>query len=735
MNRMWKEYSVGFIRKNRASSLSIMIAAFISALFLSLLCSLFFNLWNYEIKTTIHEEGNWQGRISGTFDEDTITSIKNFENVKTAKINKELSNEQSVVIDICFQNMRMIYQDMPLIAEQLEIDASAISYHETLLSNYFIHDPQNASPPLLLTFYTAILLIVSFSLILIIHNAFAVSMNARIHQFGIFSSIGATPGQIRLCLLQEAAVLCIVPILIGSIAGIVLSFGSIQLANMLASGVVGRQEAHFTYHPAVFLITILAAVVTVLISAWLPARKLSKRTPLEAIKNTDEFFLKRRRKSHILSLLFGIEGELAGNALKAQKKAMRTSTLSLTLSFMGFTLMLCFLTLSKISTNHTYFERYQNAWDVMITLKDCDIRDFKQTKDLSQEKEINFVVYQKANAICCIPKASMSEDVLRRGGLEALAGNDIRAKGENYLIEAPIIIMDDDGFKDYCQQIGVPADIAGSIVLNRIWDNKNSNFRYKEYIPFLSEEQDTIMIQNAEQTEKSFELPVLTYAKEPPVLREEYDNYALIQVIPLSLWEQMSGVIQDTETDTYIRVLAKDEATLSELNTVETDLSKILNQKYDFEIENRIQEKIDNDNMYNGYMFVIGALCALLAVIGIANVFSNTLGFIRQRKREFARYISIGMTPGSMRKMFYIEAFVIAWRPFFITLPLTVIFVSFMITASYLSPEEFFTEAPIISIHLFILTIFGFVLLAYYIGGRKIMNCNLTDVLRNDNMI
>ena len=229
--------------------------------------------------------------------------------------------------------------------------------------------------------------------------------------------------------------------------------------------------------------------------------------------------------------------------------------------------------------------------------------------------------------------------------------------------------------------------------------------------------------------------PVLTYAKEPPVLREEYDNYALIQVIPLSLWEQMFGVIQDTETDTYIRVLAKDEATLSELNTVETDLSKILNQKYDFEIENRIQEKIDNDNMYNGYMFVIGALCALLAVIGIANVFSNTLGFIRQRKREFARYISIGMTPGSMRKMFYIEAFVIAWRPFFITLPLTVIFVSFMITASYLNPEEFFTEAPIIPILLFILTIFGFVLLAYYIGGRKIMNCNLTDVLRNDNMI
>ncbi len=45
----------------------------------------------------------------------------------------------------------------------------------------------------------------------------------------------------------------------------------------------------------------------------------------------------------MLALLFGIEGELAGNALKAQKKSLRTATLSLTLSFLGFALMLAFL--------------------------------------------------------------------------------------------------------------------------------------------------------------------------------------------------------------------------------------------------------------------------------------------------------------------------------------------------------------------------------------------------------
>ena len=57
---MWKDYSIGFIKKNRASSVSVMVAAFISALFLSLLCGLFYNFWNYEIESVVLEEGNWQ---------------------------------------------------------------------------------------------------------------------------------------------------------------------------------------------------------------------------------------------------------------------------------------------------------------------------------------------------------------------------------------------------------------------------------------------------------------------------------------------------------------------------------------------------------------------------------------------------------------------------------------------------------------------------------------------------
>lgn len=129
---MWKDYSAGFIRKNRASSISIMVAAFISALFLSLLCSLSYNFWIYEVERIVLEEGNWQGRITGEIDVDDLDVIERFANVQNAVINKELSEGQMVVVDICFRNMRTIYQDMPTMIEILELDSSAVSYHKLM---------------------------------------------------------------------------------------------------------------------------------------------------------------------------------------------------------------------------------------------------------------------------------------------------------------------------------------------------------------------------------------------------------------------------------------------------------------------------------------------------------------------------------------------------------------------------------------------------------------------------
>ena len=396
--------------------------------------------------------------------------------------------------------------------------------------------------------------------------------------------------------------------------------------------------------------------------------------------------------------------------------------------------MLCFFTLSEISTNHTYFERYQDAWDVMATVKDAKAEAFAYEDAIRALDNTDSIIYQKANALCFIPADAVSEEVKNLGGLEAIAGTAVSVADGFYSVPAPVIIMDDRSFAKYCEQTGADSSGTGSIVLNRIWDSTNSNFRYKEYVPFLSEGQNTIILENQDDTASAVTLPVLGYAQEPPVLREEYDNYALVQFLSLSTWKQLEAVLGHAEQDTYIRVLALKDRTLTELNTIETELTNILGHRFTPEMENRIQERADNDAMLNGYKFILGSVCILLALIGIANVFSNTLGFIRQRKREFARYMSIGMTPDGMRKIFMIETFVIAGRPVLITLPVTVLSAGFMITASDLNPMEFLAAAPIVPVLLFITAIFAFVALAYYAGGKKLLKCSLVEALRSDYM-
>lgn len=292
---MWKDYSKSYIKNNRASSMSIIAAAFAATMFLSLLCSIAYNFWVYEIEKITLEEGDWQSRIiCENFDEVDLSMLRQFANVEKAVINKEASEHGEIVVDIYFQNARTIYQDMPLIVAQLELKEDNIQYHSLLLSRYFIHDPEDAEPPMLLALYLSILLIVALSLILIIRNSFELSMNARIHQFGIFSSIGATPGQIRRCLMQEAAVLSILPMIFGSLLGILISFGAIGAINIFATDVSGRHEAVFHYRLSIFAVTILISAITVLFSAWIPARKLSKMTPLEAIRNAGGLMLKKK---------------------------------------------------------------------------------------------------------------------------------------------------------------------------------------------------------------------------------------------------------------------------------------------------------------------------------------------------------------------------------------------------------------------------------------------------------
>ena len=78
-------------------------------------------------------------------------------------------------------------------------------------------------------------------------------------------------------------------------------------------------------------------------------------------------------------------------------------------------------------------------------------------------------------------------------------------------MDAPLVILDDDSFLEYCGQTGISPRLDGAIVINQIWDSINSNFRYKKYVPFVEEEERSVTLYSAVSEGNTAEIPVLDY--------------------------------------------------------------------------------------------------------------------------------------------------------------------------------------------------------------------------------
>ncbi len=151
-------------------------------------------------------------------------------------------------------------------------------------------------------------------------------------------------------------------------------------------------------------------------------------------------------------------------------------------------------------------------------------------------------------------------------------------------------------------------------------------------------------------------------------------------------------------------------------------------------IQNRVQEEISDTKMRQGMKNVIEILAGLLACIGLANVFSNTLSQVIQRKREFARYISIGLSKNGLKKILVYEDLIISLKPIIISIIINVPIVLLSLKQANISLNEFFANMPMMEIGIFTGFILVVVSIAYYMGGRKILKGNIVEMLKDDTL-
>lgn len=217
--------------------------------------------------------------------------------------------------------------------------------NRSYLEIYNVRDEPNFTLfSVLMTMAAVLLALIMLGSVTLIHNAFSISVSERVKQFGILKSVGATKKQIMSSVLFEAAALCAASLPAGVIAGaagISLTFKYLMqdFANVLGDDVIIISgDIKITPVPSAIIAAVLISFLTVLISAYIPARKAVKTPPIDAIRQSNAVSVKAKklRVSRLSYRLFGFEGMLADKYYKRSKRKYRVVVLSLFVSVVLF---------------------------------------------------------------------------------------------------------------------------------------------------------------------------------------------------------------------------------------------------------------------------------------------------------------------------------------------------------------------------------------------------------------
>ena len=186
----------------------------------------------------------------------------------------------------------------------------------------------------------ALLVVIGVSVILI-YNAFAMSLSEKVRYLGMLASVGATRQQKRFGIYMEGLLLGLIGIPLGfglgaAGSGITLHvLGSkILAADMLTgmSGMRGGIPLHVS--PLIILIIVVIAGITILISSVIPAVKASGIMPIEAIRFSRDSRLRAWKLKTFPGIhsLFGVEGKMAYKNFKRNGGKGILITLSIVVS-------------------------------------------------------------------------------------------------------------------------------------------------------------------------------------------------------------------------------------------------------------------------------------------------------------------------------------------------------------------------------------------------------------------
>lgn len=203
--------------------------------------------------------------------------------------------------------------------------------------------------------------IVVIATMAVIYNSFQISVVERIKQFGLLRAVGATPAQIRRIVLRESTVMSLIGIPIGLLSGVFAIFVVSQVFNMMSNSMFAQLNVVISYK--ILAISALVGLVSIYVSALIPARFASKISPLTAISSRNSIVKEKIRKNRgrIAKKFLSINSLMAFKNIKRNRKRFNITVFSIVISitlfifFSSFINMTMHFTQKKTENDNVHF--------------------------------------------------------------------------------------------------------------------------------------------------------------------------------------------------------------------------------------------------------------------------------------------------------------------------------------------------------------------------------------------
>ena len=479
---------------------------------------------------------------------------------------------------------------------------------------------------------------------LLIYNVFYISIAQDIRFYGMLKTLGTTARQIRKIVYKKAIKLSLMGIPIGLLLG--WPIGRLLLpaiVNMLTDDI----RIVTTVNPLIFLVAIVFSAITVFISCQKPAILAAKVSPMEALHYIEQAGgkKKQRRSKHISTMM------MAKNNLTRNKKKVMIVTLSFALSI---------VLLNSVYTYVTSFDFDKFVADFSLT--DFTVSDTTVINNyapyntanvsqdfISQAESLNGLE-DIGNIYLWTSKQPLSDNDLARLQELSASSSDIANELENYSVrqEHGVNVYGLDDFSaEYVQVLDCELNTeqwkagTGVYVTPLRMMGDGSLCLYKPG--------DQISVTQLDGTNKVYD--VLAVVSIPSALQTPLQvDMGLDYIFPTN---ELLGNMVSADQPAMKTIFNVDEehqlATENWLKNYTTNTDTALDYL------SKVTLRQIFDGMINMYRLVGGALCAILALIGILNFINSMTTSILSRYREIAMLQSIGMTGRQVKQMLIYE--------------------------------------------------------------------------------